>query len=85
MMSYMGRHRAPAKAGGRGRSDAMDLGGFNWTLLTIVGAAALAVIIAWAALRNRASQRRVEDSEEATRRLYEEEEREHHGESDHVP
>ena len=63
----------------------MDLGGFNWTLLTIVGAAALAAIIAWAALRNRSSQPRVEDSEEATRRLYEEEEREHHGESDHVP
>ena len=63
----------------------MDLGGFNWTLITIVGAALLAVVIAWAAIRNRSSRGRVEDSEEATRRLYEEEEREHHGESDNVP
>ena len=63
----------------------MDLGGFNWTLITIVGAALLAVVIAWAAIRNRSSRARVEDSEEATRRLYEEEEREHHGESDNVP
>lgn len=63
----------------------MDLGGFNWTLITIVGAAVLAAIIAWAALRNRSSRPRAEDSEEATRRLYEEEEREHHGESDNVP
>ena len=63
----------------------MDLGGFNWTMITIVGAAVLAALIAWAALRNRASRPRVEDSEEATRRLYDEEEREHHGESDNVP
>ena len=45
----------------------------------------LAVVIAWAALRNRASRPTVEDSEAATRRVYEEEEREHHGESDDVP
>ena len=63
----------------------MDLGGFNWTLITIVGAALLAVVIAWAALRNRSSRPKIEDSEEATRRLYDEEEREHHGESDDVP
>jgi hypothetical protein len=63
----------------------MDLGGFNWTMITIVGAAVLAVVIAWAALRNRGSAPRIEDSEEATRRLYDEEEREHHGESDDVP
>jgi len=63
----------------------MDLGGFNWTMITIVGAAVLAAVIAWAALRNRSSRSRAEDSEEATRRLYEEEEREHHGESDYVP
>jgi hypothetical protein len=63
----------------------MDLGGFNWTMITIVGATVLAAIIAWAALRNRAARPRVEDSEEATRRLYDEEEREHHGESDNVP
>ncbi len=63
----------------------MDLGGLNWILITIVGAVVLAVVIAWAALRNRASRPTVEESDEATRRLYEEEEREHHGESDDVP
>jgi len=63
----------------------MDSGGFNWTLITIVGAIVLAVVIAWAALRNRSSRSEIERSEEATRRVYEEEERVHHGESDNVP
>jgi len=63
----------------------MDAGGFNWAMLTIVGVLVLAGVIIWAALRNRASRPRIEDSEEATRRLYEEEDREHRGESDHVP
>ncbi|WP_129792050.1 hypothetical protein [Sphingosinicella sp. CPCC 101087] len=63
----------------------MDLGGFNWSLLTIVGAIVLAIVIAWAALRNRSSRRDVERSERATHRLYEEEERAHRGESDNVP
>ena len=63
----------------------MDFAGFNWALMTIVGALVLAVVIAWAAMRNRASQPRNEDTEAATRRVYEEEEREHHGESDDVP
>ena len=63
----------------------MDLGGFNWTLLTVVGAIALAVVIAWAALRNRSSRTKIERSEEATHRNYDQEERAHHGESDKVP
>ena len=63
----------------------MDFGGFNWALMTIVGALVLAAVIAWAAMRNRTSQPRNEDTEAATRRVYEEEEREHHGESDDVP
>ena len=63
----------------------MDLGGLSWTMMTIVGVLVLAAVIIWAALRNRSSQPRNEDTEEATRRLYDEEEREHHGESDYVP
>jgi hypothetical protein len=63
----------------------MDEGGFNWTLITIVGAIVLAAVIAWAALRKRASRSTVEHSEEATRKVYEEEERAHHGEGDDVP
>lgn len=63
----------------------MDAAGLNWTLITIVGAAVLAVVIAWAVLRNRASGSTGADTEAATRRVYEEEERAHHGESDNVP
>jgi hypothetical protein len=63
----------------------MDISGFNWTLITIVGVIALGVIIAVAKLRNRTPPAKAEDSEEATRRVYEQEEREHRGESDHVP
>jgi hypothetical protein len=63
----------------------MDFAGFNWALMTIVGAIVLAAVMLWAAMRNRSSRPRDEDTEEATRRVYEEEEREHHGESDDVP
>ena len=63
----------------------MDAGGFNWTLITIVGAAVLAIVIAWVALRNRGSNSASADTEAATRRVYEDEERAHHGESDNVP
>lgn len=63
----------------------MDLGGFNWSLLTIVGVVVLAAAILWAMLRNRSSARGIDESERATRRLYEEEDREHHAESDEGP
>lgn len=56
----------------------MDAGGFNWTLLTIVGPALLAVVILWALLRNRGARNRA-GTEEATRRLYEQEEAERRG------
>ncbi|MEA3015362.1 MAG: hypothetical protein QOI38_84 [Sphingomonadales bacterium] len=54
----------------------MDAGGFNWSLLTIVGPALLAVVILWALLRNRASRVSRERTEEGTRRVYEQEEAE---------
>jgi hypothetical protein len=63
----------------------MDFGGFNWALMTIVGVIVLGAVMLWAAMRNRSSRPRVDDTEAATRRVYEEEEREHHGESDNVP
>ena len=62
----------------------MDLAGFTWTLMTIVGAIVLAGLIAYAALRNRA-ERKPDRTEEATRRNYEEEDRAHRGESDDGP
>ncbi len=64
----------------------MDFGGFNWSLLTIIGPLALLLVIAWAVLRNRRGPRQTGvDSEAATRRVYEEEDREHRHESDNVP
>jgi len=64
----------------------MDAGGFNWTLLTIVGPALLAVVILWALLRNRGVSRAETDrTEQATHRLYEQEEAERRGSSDKGP
>ncbi|HWT13316.1 MAG TPA: hypothetical protein VN231_11225 [Allosphingosinicella sp.] len=63
----------------------MDFGGFNWSLLNIVGPLVLALVIAWAVLRNRRSRQTDRESEAATRSLYEEEDRAHRGESDNVP
>ena len=55
----------------------MDSGGFNWTLLTILGPALLAVVILWALLRNRgASRGERERTEEGTREVYRQEEAE---------
>jgi len=54
----------------------MDAGGFDWTLLTIVGPALLAVVILWAVLRNRASRGDRGRTEAATRELYRQEEAE---------
>ena len=55
----------------------MDAGGFNWSLLTIVGPALLAVVILWALLRNRKTSRAERDrTEQATHDLYREEEAE---------
>ena len=63
----------------------MDFGGFNWSLLTIVGPILLVLVIAWAVMRNRASGRDDAANDAATRRVYEEEDREHRHESDNVP
>jgi hypothetical protein len=54
----------------------MDSAGFNWTLLTIVGPALLAVAILWALLRNKRSPEVDRRAEDATHRLYEQEEAE---------
>ena len=63
----------------------MDSGGFNWSLLTIIGPVVLLAVLVWAVLRNRRPRGVDDRSEAATRRVYEEEEREHRGESDNVP
>jgi hypothetical protein len=63
----------------------MDSGGFNWTLLTIIGPALLAVVILWALLRNRASKSSRDRTERATHELYREEEAERRGSSEKGP
>jgi hypothetical protein len=63
----------------------MDMGGFNWALMTVVGGFLLGAVILWAALRNRTSRATREESERATHRLYQEEDRAHRGEGDNVP
>ncbi len=59
----------------------MDLGGFSWALLTIVGVAVLAGVLLFASSRNKVSRRTEEESEAATQRLYQEEDRDHRGET----
>ena len=60
----------------------MDLGGFSWTLLTIIGPLLLAVVIVIAVLRNRVSKDVADRSERATRDLYREEDRAHRDDDD---
>ncbi len=62
----------------------MDLGGLSWFTITVVGVAILGIVMAYAALRNKADSPPSADTEAATRRLYEEEDAAHHGESDDV-
>jgi len=64
----------------------MDASGFNWSLLTIIGPALLAIVILWAVLRNRgASRAEVDRTEQATHNLYAEEEAERRADSDKGP
>ena len=63
----------------------MDFGGFNWSLLIIVGPLVLLVVIAWAMLRNRRSSGADAATEVATHNLYDQEERERLGGGDKGP
>jgi mannose/fructose/N-acetylgalactosamine-specific phosphotransferase system component IIC len=62
----------------------MNIGGFSWMMITVVGVAILAIVLAYAKLRNRADAPPLGPTEAATRRVYEEEEEAHRGESDDV-
>lgn len=52
----------------------MDTGGFNWSIMTILGPALLLVALLWLVLRRNKS-RNSEYTEEKTDELYDEEER----------
>jgi hypothetical protein len=55
----------------------MDFSGLNWVTITVIGTVLLALVIAFAAMRNRVSRGTAERSEAATRELYKEEDRAH--------
>lgn len=63
----------------------MDFGGLSWMMITVVGVAALAIVLAYAGLRNRTDAPSSVNTEAATRRGYDEEDEAHRGESDNVP
>ena len=57
----------------------MDSGGFNWSILTILGPLLILIALAWAIMRNRKANRPedIERTEAATRDLYREEDAAH--------
>jgi len=59
----------------------MDFGALNWMTITVIGVALLAIVIAFAALRNRSSRQLIDKSEAATRDLYKEEDLAHRDDS----
>ncbi|HYD14733.1 MAG TPA: hypothetical protein VEC11_17935 [Allosphingosinicella sp.] len=53
----------------------MDIGQWGWKLLIIGGPLLLAIVLAWAVIRNRRARTPDEVTEAGTRRVYDEEER----------
>ena len=53
----------------------MNAGGFNWSIITIVGPILLALVLLWAIMRNRKSGPDPNVTERETHRVYDEEER----------
>jgi hypothetical protein len=53
----------------------MDLGGLNWSIITIVGPLILAVVLLWVFLRNRKDPGNPDLTERATHDVYDEEEK----------
>jgi len=60
----------------------MDLGGGSWGIINILGPLLLVIVIAWAALRNRTSKAKRDETERATRDLYREEDIAHRNDND---
>jgi short subunit fatty acids transporter len=56
----------------------MDAGGFNWSIIVIVGPLLMVLVFAWAVMKNRKSSRReIDRTEHATRDLYRQEDNAH--------
>jgi hypothetical protein len=52
----------------------MDLAGFNWSIMTIVGPILLALVLLWVLLRSRTERVDPDRTERATHDVYDEEE-----------
>jgi hypothetical protein len=64
----------------------MDLGGFNWALMTILGPIILGAVVLWSLMRNRKSSKQdIDRTEQATHDLYRAEDAAHAREDDRVP
>ncbi|SFS11268.1 hypothetical protein SAMN05192580_3555 [Sphingomonas jatrophae] len=62
----------------------MEAGGFQWSLLTILGPILLAAVLLWALVRNRAQKGGKGRTEAATRDLYEAQDRQDKAEANKV-
>ncbi|HWH23206.1 MAG TPA: hypothetical protein VNT25_07985 [Allosphingosinicella sp.] len=60
----------------------MDLGGGAWGIITILGPLLLAAVILYAAMKNRTSRAKRDETEIATRELYREEDIAHRRDND---
>lgn len=66
--------KAQSAAGRKNKERIMDMGGLNWAIITIVGAALLAIVLFWAMARNKSARdTEMDRTEAATRNLYREE------------
>ena len=66
----------------------MDVGGFHWFSIEVIGVVLLGAVLLWAILRNRARGSNAASpdvTEQATRDLYAEEERRHRAGTDDRP
>ena len=55
----------------------MDSGGFNWSILTILGPLLIVIVLAWAMMRNKKNRSGIDRTEASTRDLYREEDAAH--------
>ena len=53
----------------------MDMGGLNWSIITIVGPLILVVVLLWAVMRNKTEKVDPGRTEKATHDVYDEEEK----------
>jgi len=71
----MGAGAAKRAGPAEGSETHMDFGGANWALITIIGPLVLAVVLAWAIVRNRRGRAEDARSEREVSEAYDREEK----------